>query len=136
MPQPRAKLRWAKARAFEDICKVFKVKEEEILHVTSPDVGRVQRNILRKFKEGDVGAIGFTWSNPALGDGHTMNWTIRNGKVEFMDGQVGKTNASLMKYLSRYIDSKHEVEIARFANATKGLDLNDDVNLNLLHEFV
>ena len=125
-----------KGRAFEDICKIFKVKEDEILHVTSPDVGRVQRNILRKFKEGDVGAIGLTWNNPALGDGHTMNWTIRNGKVEFMDGQVGKGNDFLMKYLSRYMDSNHEVEIAKFANVAKGLDLNNDVNLDLLHEFI
>lgn len=125
-----------KGRAFEDICKVFKVKEEEILHVTSPDVGRVQRNILRKFKEGDVGAIGFTWSDRNLGEGHTMNWTIRNGRVEFMDGQVGKTNDFLMKYLSYGLDKNHEVEIARFANATEGLDLSNDVNLDLLHEFV
>lgn len=125
-----------KGRAFEDICKVFKVKEDEILHVTSPDVGRVQRNILRKFKEGDVGAIGFTWSDRNLGEGHTMNWTIRNGKVEFMDGQVGKTSDFLMKYLSYGLDKNHEVEIARFANARNGLDLNNDVNLDLLHEFV
>lgn len=112
------------------------MKEDEILHVTSPDIGRVQRNILRKYKEGDVGAIGLTWNNPVLGDGHTMNWTIRNGKVEFMDGQVGKTNELLVKYLTRYMDSHHEVEIARFANAIQGIDLKGDVDLDLLHEFV
>ena len=125
-----------KGRAFEDICKVFKVKEDEILHVTSPDIGRVQRNILRKFKEGDVGALGLTWNNPALGDGHTMNWTIRNGKVEFMDGQVGMTTDVLIKYLASGIDKNHEVEIVRFGNAIKGLNLDSDVDIDLLREFV
>lgn len=125
-----------KGRAFEDICKVFKVKEDEILHVTSPDIGRVQRNILRKFKEGDVGALGLTWNNPALGDGHTMNWTIRNGKVEFMDGQVGMTTDVLIRYLTSGIDKNHEVEIARFGNAIKGLNLDSDVDIDLLREFV
>ena len=125
-----------KGRAFEDICKVFKVKEEEILHVTSPDVGRVQRNILRKFKEGDVGAIGLTWNNPRYGDAHTMNWTIRNGSVEFMDGQIGKTSDFMTRFLSAYMDKNHEVEIARFANSTSGLNLDSDVDLDLLHEFV
>lgn len=125
-----------KGRAFEDICKVFKVKEDDILHVTSPDIGRVQRNILRKFKEGDVGAIGLTWNNPALGDGHTMNWTIRNGKVEFMDGQVGMTTDVLIRYLASGIDKNHEVEIARFGNAIKGLNLDSDVDIDLLQEFV
>ena len=125
-----------KRRAFEDICKVFKVKEDDILHVTSPDVGRVQRNILRKFKEGDVGAIGLTWNNPRYGDAHTMNWTIRNGKVEFMDGQIGKTSDFMTRFLSAYMDQNHEVEIARFANSTSGLNLDSDVDLDLLHEFV
>lgn len=125
-----------KGRAFEDICKIFKVKEKDILHVNSPDVDRVQRNILRKFKEGDVGAIGFSWNNPVLGDAHTLNWTIRNGQVEFMDGQVGKGNNFLRSYLSKYMDNNHEAEIAKFANAIKGLDLDKDVDANLLREFV
>lgn len=125
-----------KGRAFEDICKVFKVKEDEIIHVTSPDIGRVQRNILRKFKEGDVGAIGFTWNDRNIGDGHTMNWTIRNGKVEFMDGQIGKTTDFLMRYLSNKIDSNHEVEIARFTNVANSLNLDSDVDTDLLREFI
>ena len=125
-----------KGRAFEDICKVFKVKEENILHVNSPDVGRIQRNILRKFKEGDVGAIALTWNDSRLGDAHTLNWTIRNGKVEFMDGQIGKGHDILMKILPYKISSKHEVEIAKFANTIEGLDLNEGLNFDVLQEFV
>lgn len=125
-----------KGRAFEDICKIFKVQEKDILHVNSPDVDRVQRNILRKFKEGDVGAIALTWNDRRLGDGHTMNWAIQNGKVEFMDGQSGKTNDFLMHYLKKGIDKNHEVEIAKFANIIKGLDLSKDVDADLLREFV
>lgn len=128
--------RMGKGRAFEDICKAFKVKEDDILHVTSPDIGRVQRNILRKFKEGDIGAIGLTWNNPALGDGHTMNWTIRNGKVEFMDGQIGMATDILMRYLASGMDKNHEVEIARFANTITGLNLDSDVDIDLLREFI
>lgn len=128
--------RGGKGRAFEDICKVFKINEDQILHVSSPDVGRVQRNILRKFQEGDVGAIGLTWNDPKYGDAHTLNWTIRNGKVEFMDGQINKNSVFITNFLSKYMDSNHEVEIARFANTITGLDLSKDVDADLLREFV
>lgn len=128
--------RGGKGRAFEDICKVFKVSEDQIIHVSSPDVGRVQRNILRKFQEGDIGAIGLTWNDPSLGDAHTLNWTIRNGKVEFMDGQVNKGSDFITKLLSKRMDSNHEVEIAKFANTLKGLNLDKDVDTDLLREFV
>lgn len=128
--------RGGKGRPFEDVCKVFKVKDEDILRVSSPDVGRVERNILRKFKEGDVGAIGLTWDDPRLGDGHTLNWTIRGGKVEFMDGQIGKGTDVLKRYALKHIDINKEVEIARFANVNKDLDLKIDVDETLLREFV
>ena len=128
--------RGGKGRSFEDICKVFKVSEDQIIHVSSPDVGRVQRNILRKFREGDVGAISLTWNNPQYGDAHTLNWTIRDGKVEFMDGQINKGSDFITKFLSKHMDLNHEVEIAKFANTLKGLDLNRDVDVKLLHEFV
>lgn len=128
--------RGGKGRAFEDICKIFKVNEDQIIHVSSPDVGRVQRNILRKFSEGDVGAIGLTWNNSKYGDAHTLNWTIRNGKVEFMDSQINQGGDFLTKFLSTYMDSSHEVEIAKFANTLKGLNLDKDVDADLLREFV
>lgn len=129
-------IRGGKGRAFEDICKAFKVSEDKIIRVSSPDVGRVQRNILRRFQEGDVGAIGLTWNNPTYGDAHTLNWTIRNGKVEFMDGQINKSGEFITNFLSKYMDSNHEVEIAKFANTIKGLDLDKDVDIELLREFV
>lgn len=128
--------RGGKGRAFEDVCKIFKVNEDQIIHVSSPDVGRVERNILRKFKEGDVGAIALTWDDPRLGDGHTLNWTIRGGKVEFMDGQIGKGMDVLKRYALKHIDINKEVEIAKFANTLKGLNLDKDVDTDLLREFV
>lgn len=125
-----------KGRSFEDICKVFKVKDADIVHVNFPDVGRVERNILRKFKEGDIGAIGLAWDDPKYGDAHTLNWTIRDGKVEFMDGQIGKSTEILKKLALNHIDVNKEVEIARFANVGKDLDLKTDVDPDLLREFV
>lgn len=68
--------------------------------------GRVTRQILRKFKEGDCGIIGITWNPKYLKagqpeDGHAFNWFISEGKVIFIDDQPEPPITNASKYLSR-----------------------------------
>ena len=86
--------------------------------------GRVTRQILRKFKEGDCGVIGVSWNPKYLKpgqpeDGHAFNWLISGGKVLFIDDQPDPPITDASKYLSRiqYEPDKNgrlpQIEIAK-----------------------
>lgn len=134
---------------FEDVCKVFKLDSEEIKTMHKPDVDKLSRYIGRKYKEGDIGAIGLSWNDaykqlrlekwgipvdkPA---GHTLNWIIKNGKVLFVDGQGTTLDQRTRNSLETFLDSGKEVSIAKFANRLAGLNLETDIDMELFRRMV
>lgn len=136
--------RGGKGLPFDEVCKAFKLNpdnETQVRRMPNPTIDKIARNIGKRYKEGDVGAVGFEFNNAykrrhgipeSQKAGHTLNWTIRNGKVEFMDGQAKIGGQRLFDYLSEYLGSQAEASFARFANINDGLD----VDLNLLNKFV
>lgn len=133
-----------KGLSFDEICKVFKLNpdsERDVIHITNPTVDKIANVISKKFSEGDTGAIGLDWNDVykknakipvSESAGHILNWIVRNGKVEFIDGQVSKGDSYMRKLMSVYLDSGKEVSVAKFANVAKELD----VDLNKFYKFV
>lgn len=130
--------------AFDEICKVFKLNPDngtDVRRVAEPTVDKISRVITKKYAEGDVGAIGIAWNEKFVkhhkdSDAHTLNWIIRNGNVEFMDGQASMEGTALRSILARYMSSDKEASIAKFGNTLKGLDFDADVDLERLRQFV
>jgi hypothetical protein len=134
-----------KGLSFDEVCKVFKLdpnSERDVRRIMSPTVDRITSQVGKRFTEGDVGAVGLEWNdkykNPRglRSAGHTLNWIIKNGKVEFVDGQTGASGETLKKIMETFLDSGHEVALAKFANVAKGLDLENGVVPELLRKFV
>lgn len=133
-----------KGLSFDEVCKVFKLNpnsETDVRRVMNPTVDRISKIIGKKFTEGDVGAIGLSWNETyrkqfGIDGGHTLNWIIRNGKVEFIDGQKAKGNSFVRNFMNIYLDSGKEVSVAKFANVAKGIDLDNNIDLGLFHKFV
>lgn len=132
-----------KGLSFSEVCKVFKLNpdnEQDVRHVMSPTVDKITRQISKRFAEGDTGAIAFGWNeaykkNTGI-SGHTLNWVIRSGQVEFFDGQAQISGERLKGIMKTFMDSGTEVSLARFANITKGLNLDTDIDLDTLSRFV
>lgn len=119
-----------KGFSFDELCSAFKLNpdnETEVRRVMNPSVDKISNLIGRKYKEGDVGAIAVSWNDKykiaagmstAESAAHTLNWTVKNGKVEFMDGQVNIRGDRLLNMLNAYLDNSKEVSIAKLANIT------------------
>lgn len=65
----------------------FEGKDKE--HIpTSKDISRtIQENILKDNPNGSRGTMSLHW---ITGSGHVINYEVKDGKVEFLDGQNGK----------------------------------------------
>lgn len=89
--------------------------------------GRVTRQILRKFKDGDCGMIGVSWDPSVLPpgskeDGHAFNWFISKGQVIFYDDQPDPpvTDASrYFKLIAYKPDSNGRLPQIEVAQITK-----------------
>ncbi len=134
-----------KGFSFDNICRAFNLdpdNERDVKRVHSPTVERLISRISKSYSEGDTGAVAVEWNDlykrragNLLSDSvaHTFNWLIRNGKVEFMDGQVALGASNLENYLRQYIDSGKEASFAKFANIVDGLSESD---LERIKDFV
>nr|DAJ59445.1 MAG TPA: Papain fold toxin 1, glutamine deamidase [Bacteriophage sp.] len=76
---------------------------------------RVERQITKKFNDGDVGAVGVGWNPKYLKPdtptpGHVFNWQIIDGKVNFLDSQNPRIDAN--RYFS-VIDFNKEIELCK-----------------------
>lgn len=97
----------------------------------------IQRMVSRgKWKEGDVGALAVTFkpTNAIRTSGsHTFNWIIKNGKVEFIDGQNGAIDSTCRLLYGNAIDTSKEIQYCKLANINDGLS---DTIINNLRSFV
>lgn len=123
-----------KGMPFDMLCRPFGLDPDnsrDVAHVTSPTVNRIANAIARRYSEGDVGAVGLEWSEayrktfdrPAEESlGHVLNWMVRNGRVEFMDGQSNRGNHLMQATMHQWMSSEKEASIAKFGNIFTGLD--------------
>lgn len=135
-----------KGISFDEVCKVFKLDPDnpkDVVRMTNPSVDRIAHQIEKRFKEGDVGAIGVAWNERYAHDykmsdpgGHTLNWIIRNGKAEFIDCQISQDNDFMSDFLGKYISSQKEASIAKFANIAETSGFNDNIDRNLIQKFI
>lgn len=135
-----------KGISFDEVCKVFRLDPEnpkDVVRMANPSVDRIAHQIEKRFKEGDVGAIGVAWNKKYAYDhevsdpgGHTLNWIIRKGKAEFIDAQINSGNDRMWSCLNDYIDQGKEASIAKFANIAEGLNLTNNVDSEQFHKFV
>lgn len=123
---------------FDDICKVF--KNVKSVNVESPSMANVAKLIQERFSDGDVGAIAVNWntsliSKDKLGkySGHTFNWIVERGQVQFMDGQDNLQGEHFAKLVDKYFDHGQPVQVAKFGNVTSGLE---DVNVDAIKKMV
>lgn len=89
-------------------------KNAHVYDMRSPKAGSyegVSSVLLKRFKgEDSDGGISVPWKG---GGAHAFNWSIRNGKVNFYDGQVECEDAS--HYFKR-VDTSKFVQFARLDN--------------------
>lgn len=125
-----------KGMSFDSICRAFKLNpdnETDVRRVMNPSVDKLTNIIGKKFKEGDVGAIGLNWNDTykkraGISEaGHTLNWMIKDGKVTFMDSQVNVSGDRLTSFMKNFLDSGKEASIAKFANVHEGLANAKDI---------
>ena len=81
------------------------------------NLGRATRNILKRYKDGDVGVIGIGWDkrfmkNGEADEGHAFNWKIKDGKVQFLDSQLKEPRLDASVYF-KAIDTSKEVEFTK-----------------------
>lgn len=121
--------------SFDDVCKVFKLDPDDpndVMRVLAPSMDKAERQIIRRYSEGDVGAIGFAWNEnyrKSTGSdiaGHTINWIIKDGKPLLIDAQIGADSDILVPTISKGMDSNRELSIAKFANVNENLNINND----------
>lgn len=137
-----------KGISFDEICKVFKLNPDnnrDVIQIANPTVERIAKQITKRYTEGDVGAIGFSWNeaykklfglSSTDNIGHTLNWVLKNGRAEFLDSQDGQNGEIIWKRLNAYLDSNHEVSLAKFGNVLKGINPETDLDRDLFHKFV
>ena len=133
--------RGGKGMMFDDLCITLGLNpdnETQVRKVYGPTIDKIANVIGKRYKEGDVGAIGVSWNDAyarltgqSNGGGHTLNWTIKNGNVVFMDGQANISGDRLNGLLRQYIDGGKEASIAKFANVLEGMTVGQDI----IHQF-
>lgn len=94
-------------------------KGAKITEMFSPSKEKITNNILRRYKEGDFGAIQATLIRHGVEYPHAFNWKIENGTVNFFDGQKGLDN--FVEYLN-LISPNRTSEIVNL----NGLEINSD----------
>lgn len=88
-------------------------KNARVSEMYDPTKERVNSYILKKFGEGSQGAMSAEFNLPTGKFQHAFNWVVKDGTVQFMDGQQGLSDFS--KYLE-YLSPDKSVEIARLDN--------------------
>lgn len=134
-----------RGETFDQFGKVFRLNPDngkDVVYVGSPTVERFERNILKRYKEGDIGAIGFQWDGMKLSGnrnhdpgGHTINWIIQNGKVRFFDTQNGTDDGTVRNTLTRGMNNNLQGSFARFANVHDRINA-DNIAIDLLKQYV
>lgn len=129
-----------------EVAKAFRIdstNSRDIFDVGGPTVERLSRNIEKRYKDGDVGAIAFMWNdrykalrNLSSDSGHTLNWTLQDGKVRLFDTQCGKDDDFLRQFLACGIDNKTSATVTKLANTENGIDLTKDVNMEILKRYI
>lgn len=97
-------------------------KNARVSEMYDPTKEKVNRYILRKFEEGSHGVMSGELKSPMGTFQHAFNWVVKDGAVQYVDGQNGMTDAS--RYLD-WLSSNKSVEISRLDNLeidTDGLD--------------
>lgn len=99
--------------SFSDVVKAS-FRNARVAEMYSPNRQRVNNYILKKFPEGSYGGIAANIVSPSgVTHGHAFNWRVKDGLVEFFDGQSGLTDVS--KYLD-HLGQDAPAEIARLDN--------------------
>ena len=116
-----------KGRDFHEVCEVFGLTNDKVVNMGSPSVDRLSRQIAKRFTDGDVGGIGISWNDEYKkrvpgADAHTLNWVVKNGAVEFLDGQAKMNDQQIRTFLTKYMDSGKEAYIGKFANEVTGFN--------------
>lgn len=129
-----------------EVAKVFKINADnrhKIFDVGGPTVERLSRNIEKRYKNGDIGAIAFVWNedlkslqNTGSDSGHTLNWILQDGKVRFFDTQCAKDDTYMRQILTRGIDNHIFATVAQFTNVENGIDLATDVDMDALKRYI
>lgn len=101
----------------EAINKCF--KGAKITEMYNPTKEKITNNILRKYQDGDIGAIQSTFVRKGREMGHAYNWKIENGMVKFFDSQKELDNFS--EYLN-FLSPNKMTEIVKLS----GLEINSD----------
>ena len=91
----------------------------KITEMYNPTKERITNNILRKYKEGDVGAIASTFRLRGDDFEHAYNWKIEQGAVKFFDSQ--KELDDFSEYLNLLSPNKM-TEIVKLS----GLEINTE----------
>ena len=101
-------------------------KNAKVTEMNSPTKDRIINFISKHFQDGSSGAMATEFNLPTGAKfQHAFNWMVQNGKVKFLDGQIGSEDIS--KYLD-YINEEGFAEIVK---------LNDlDLNLDSIREFI
>lgn len=76
--------------------------------------------LVRKYGKNAAGVCSIKWRGEE--DGHSFNWQIKNGIVEFFDCQNGLMGKSVDGYFNGAIDKNGWLELARLDNAKIVLD--------------
>ena len=85
---------------------------------------RLEKQLLRKYSDGDVGCVSFDFkkkylANDAMESGHCFNWKIENRSVIYLDGQ-GDSSGSIKdptKFF-KYKDPNTELEYVKITGLT------------------
>lgn len=119
-----------KGLAFGKLCEAFGLNEDsskDVQHMMDPTTDRLERYLARKFKDGDVGALGIEFNDvyrqkymipEGESLGHVLNWIVKDGTVQFADGQVGSDNVKSV--LEKWMSVEKEAEIAKLGNIAEG----------------
>ena len=119
-----------KGMPIESLCKAFGLNPDngkDLIRVNGPTMDRLERQLLKRFADGDVGFLAVEFNNDykakiglSAGDaaGHVLNWVIKNGKVDFADGQIGLDD--VRDIISHFLDSDKEASFAKLGNIGSG----------------
>ena len=108
----------------EAISKAF--KGAKVSEMNSPSKERIVNFIMRRFGENSSGAMATSFKTPGgVSFQHAFNWAVKDGQVNFMDGQKGL--ADISRFLD-LIDKNGLAEIVRLDNL--------EINLDGIREFV
>lgn len=74
--------------------------------------------------------------NVGVDSGHTLNWTVQDGKARFFDAQCGRDNDFLRRMLGQGMSDTEYATVAKFANIENGIDLTKDIDVDVLKRYI